>query len=105
MTTQSVGLCFYCEDMIDLAVLYGEGKNDLSNPAVADKYVTQVEFHGAIGAVPYNGKDFVDNHIHGFVNLDAVKCKDGVVVVFNFEALKNPRKEKASFAKNAFLKF
>lgn len=94
LKTKFKSLCFW-EDR-EKAKAYGLGLNDSSNVSAADGYVTIVEFHGAIISVSENGLASVDKHIHKYSKYDAVRFKDGVVVVLNFAKLQNPKRVKAS---------
>ncbi len=91
-------LCFF--ENVERVVGSGLGQNDSSNPAVADGYVTTVEFHGKITGAPMNGLAQVDKYIGNYLGHEAVRFKDGVVAVIDRTKLKNPTKVKASSLPN-----
>lgn len=79
----------------DLAAAYGLGANDQSNPAVADGFVTTVEFNGTITKAAENGLGDIDLHMHKYLSADCVRFKDGVFGVLNLKCLTIIKTEKA----------
>lgn len=88
-------VCF--TEKVWLAKIYGEGKNDSSNLSVANGYITTVEFNGTMGIDnSLDGIPFCNAYPEGRVGYDAFRCRDDVIVVFNFDKLHNPRCQLAS---------